>query len=102
MKKLKRFPAFLAASIMAAGSAAIASPAAIPHVSAASGVNNSVSDPDGDGIISINDAVLIETYLSGISEPTNLSALDFDKNGIISKMDSTSVQLYLADIWLED
>lgn len=99
---MKKLPALLAASVMAAGSLAAAVPAAIPHVSAASGVNNSVSDPDGDGIISINDAILIETYLSGISEPTNLSALDFDKNGIISKMDSTSVQLYLADIWLGD
>ena len=95
MKRTKKLSAFLAASVMAVGSIA----AAIPQVSASSVVSNYVSDPDGDGVISINDAVIIETYLMGINEPTNLAALDFDKNGIISKMDSTSVQLYLADIW---
>lgn len=95
MKKNRKLPVFLAAIVMSAG----ISLGTVPQVSASSVVSNYVSDPDGDGVISINDAVIIETYLMGINEPTNLAALDFDKNGIISKMDSSSVQLYLADIW---
>lgn len=56
-------------------------------------------DPDGDGSISINDTIVIRTYLSGINEPTDLAALDFDENGVISEMDALTVQLYLSGMW---
>ena len=54
------------------------------------------TDPNGDGALSIADAVYIEQYLLGCFEPSNLSALDVDNNGIISSMDAYRIRLYIA------
>lgn len=64
----------------------------VPSVSA-------VTDPNGDGMINVADAIEVGMYLYGDHEPTNLSVLDFDGNGIISEMDYISVQLYAAGSW---
>ena len=64
----------------------------VPSVSA-------VTDPNGDGVINIADAVEIGMYLYADHEPTNISVLDFDGNGIVSEMDYISVQLYVSDLW---
>jgi len=58
-----------------------------------------VSDPNGDGQITISDASYILSYLYCQYEPTNLDALDFDRNGVISEMDYQSVKMYLAQLW---
>lgn len=58
------------------------------------------TDPNGDGVINITDAVHIMSYLGGGFEPSNPADLDFDCNGIISYMDYMKVQMYLAHIWL--
>lgn len=55
---------------------------------------NIYNDPNGDGSILLNDAVLINQYLSGGVSVTNLEKLDFDNDGIISKADAFEVQLY--------
>ncbi len=61
--------------------------------------NAAVTDPDGDGVITVNDAVYIGQYLSGRICPTDIARLDFDGNGIVSEMDLRTVILYLAEIW---
>ncbi len=52
------------------------------------------NDPNGDYSIEANDSVLINQYLSGSVNVSNLETMDFDNNYIISKADSYKIQLY--------
>ena len=58
-----------------------------------------IPDADGDGRISISDAVAIRMYLAGQHCPTQPDAYDTDRNGIISYMDARCVEMYLAQTW---
>ena len=58
-----------------------------------------IPDADGDGRISISDAVAIRMYLAGQHCPTQPDAYDTDRNGIISYMDARCVDMYLAQTW---
>lgn len=55
---------------------------------------NIYHDPSGDGIINMNDNVLINQYLGGNVSVNNLEKLDFDNDGIISLADAYEIQLY--------
>lgn len=84
MKVNKKLMSFLLSGVMAVMTCgALSASAAAP-------------DPDGDGRIGINDAVLIMQYLAGRFEPTDLSKLDVNENGVISPMDAYYAQLYEA------
>lgn len=83
MKVNKKLMSFLLSGVMA-----VMTCSAVPAFAA--------PDPDGDGRIGINDAVLIMQYLAGRFEPTDLSKLDIDQNGVISRMDAYYAQLYEA------
>ena len=54
----------------------------------------SYNDPNGDGDILLNDGILINQYLSGSVDVTNLERMDFDNDNIISKADAYEIQLY--------
>ncbi|MDE5584481.1 MAG: hypothetical protein K2J08_12355 [Ruminococcus sp.] len=90
MKVNKKLTVFLLSGVMAVMSCSIAPTFA---------VSDSVPDPDGDGVIGINDAVMILQYLNGKFEPTDLDELDIDGNGVISPMDAYYAQLYESG-WL--
>lgn len=79
--------------IASAVSAALIAAACVPFSA------NAATDPDGNGAVEIADAVYILSYLAGVFEPNDLSALDFDGNGIISEMDAYTVQLALVGAW---
>lgn len=53
-------------------------------------------DPNGDGIISLTDSVLIYQYLAGNALPSDLTSLDIDQNGIISVADAHKKEAYDA------
>lgn len=53
-------------------------------------------DPNGDGIISLTDCVLIYQYLAGNALPSDLTSLDVDQNGIISVADAHKLEAYDA------
>ena len=42
----------------------------------------SYNDPNGDGDILLNDGILINQYLSGSVDVTNLERMDFDNDNI--------------------
>lgn len=67
------------------------------YVSAASITD--YTDPNGNGVWEVADAIYIMQYLAGGFEPTNLAQLDIDQNGVVSMMDAQSIQLYCAEIW---
>ncbi len=51
------------------------------------------SDPNGDGKYLLNDVVLINQFVNGSFNVTNLTALDYNKNGVISLTDALQLQL---------
>ncbi|MCM1505777.1 MAG: dockerin type I repeat-containing protein [Ruminococcus flavefaciens] len=51
-------------------------------------------DVNGDGKVTLADAVCIMQYLCGHHEPTDLNKYDVDQNGVISPMDAYIVQVY--------
>ncbi len=59
-----------------------------------------LGDVNLDGIISINDATLIQKYLIKVAQLTDeqLSLADVDKNGIIDIRDATRIQKYLVGL----
>lgn len=83
MKANKKLLSFILSGIMTVTTCSAFSAYAVP-------------DPDGDGKIGINDAVLIMQYLAGRFEPTDLSRLDINENGVVSAMDAYYAQLYEA------
>lgn len=62
-------------------------------------VSSLIGDADGDGIVSIFDATLIQRILVGLSEcPVIKSVLDFDGDGEITIYDATAVQRFLVGL----
>lgn len=89
MNAFKRLTALLVTSAMLAMSGSYVSAASITDY----------TDPNGNGVWEVADAIYIMQYLAGAFEPTNLTQLDIDKNGVVSMMDAQSVQLYCAEMW---
>ena len=83
MKVNKKLMSFLLSGVMAV-------------MTCSAGPASAAPDPDGDGKIGINDALMIMQYLVGKFEPTDLSKLDVNKNGVISPMDAYYAQLHEA------
>lgn len=54
-------------------------------------VIDTTKDPNGDGRLSISDAVYIQLYLLGRVQPADLDQLDMDNNGIINILDANYV-----------
>ncbi|MDE5861191.1 MAG: dockerin type I repeat-containing protein [Ruminococcus sp.] len=85
MKLKKRLASFAVAGIMAVMSCVSL---------ASSAISLKDMDVNGDGTVSLADAVYISQYLNGAFEPTDLTIFDVNKNGIVSPMDAYIIQLY--------
>ena len=60
-----------------------------------------LGDVNLDGVVTIDDATLVQKYLAGISElddPLQLLAADVDSSGEITIDDSTRIQKYLVGL----
>jgi len=57
---------------------------------------DTTKDPNGDGVLNLNDAVYLLQYLAGVIEPTDYSELDVNNNGIISNVDYLEILYYDA------
>lgn len=59
-----------------------------------------VGDANGDGVISISDAVSVSSYISNpLNNPlNNLRAADANGDGVVTEEDATMIQQYLANI----
>ena len=57
-------------------------------------------DVDGDGVVAINDATLIQFYLAGLEDldENQLEAADCDNDGEVSILDVTKIQKVLAGL----
>lgn len=53
-------------------------------------------DPNGDGQLTVGDAVYISQFLCGKKDPADISQLDLNDNNIISELDSQLVIMYDA------
>lgn len=77
--------------------------AAAAITEAIEGLKYITGDVDHNGIIDINDATLIQTYLVRLPvENFDLSLADVDNSGIVSVNDATLVQLVVAGIYAVD
>lgn len=58
--------------------------------------NTHRTDPNGDGVLDISDAVFITGYLRGGYSVSNIDAMDFNGDLIIDAYDAVAVQRCLA------
>ncbi|MDE5946478.1 MAG: hypothetical protein K2G63_04125 [Oscillospiraceae bacterium] len=63
---------------------------------AVSAANTHTTDPNGNGIIDIADAVYVSGYLHGNYEVSDIYALDFNGDLLVDDYDSLAIQRYLA------
>ena len=54
-------------------------------------------DVDGDGVVTLNDATYLLTYLGGGFAVRNPEKLDVDGNGVVSRVDAQVVLQIYAD-----
>lgn len=60
---------------------------ATPAASLTGSAVTAVRDANGDGTLTLMDAVYTQQYLMGYYNPTSVRSFDYDGNGIISDMD---------------
>ena len=89
MKLKRRLASFVVAGLMAVVSCVSL---------ASSAVTLKDMDVNGDGDVSLADAVYLSQYLGGSFEPTDLNIFDVNKNGVVSSFDVYIIQLYLLDM----
>jgi hypothetical protein len=53
-------------------------------------------DANGDGIVTISDATVIQKYLVGLTDNIDLEAADFNCDGIVNVTDVSAIQKYLV------
>ena len=93
MKLKKRLASFAVAGIMAVISCVSLASSAVPQ--------HLKYDANGDGEVSLADAVYVSQYLGGAFDPKNLDFCDVDRNGIVSPIDVQKIQRYCIGL-LED
>ncbi len=86
MKNIKK-------KIWALISAAVTTSALVVSMTGSSVTNSIPRDPSGDGQYFLNDVVLINQFVNGSFNVTDLTALDYNKNGVISPTDALQLQL---------
>ena len=56
-----------------------------------------LGDVNGDGVVSVKDATLIQKYVSEMTVTINVKLADVNKDGQISIKDTTMIQKYAAE-----
>ena len=57
---------------------------------------SAITDPNGDGSVNATDALIIQYYLSGTTNYSNLTALDFNGDMIIDEIDKSACLRYIT------
>ena len=62
--------------------------------------NNSIGDVDGDGVVNINDATLIQKYVAELVSltPDQIKAADTNGDSDVNINDATMIQKYIAEL----
>lgn len=55
-------------------------------------------DINGDGTVSVSDAVYLNQALMGKWKPTDLAVLDVNQNGVVDDLDRMSIMAYVTMI----
>ena len=56
-----------------------------------------LGDVNGDGVVSVKDATLIQKYVSKMAVTMNIKLADVNKDGMINNKDTTMIQKYAAN-----